>query len=454
MSTTIPSHSPWIDQLRNDGVARPLTHDQATDVVIVGAGIAGVSTAFFVLRDTALRVLLIERDRAGRGATGHNAGQLATYFERPLLDLVDEYGFEQAMAAQSAIDNTWDLIEILVAESGATARIDQFVGHMGMFTLNHLEVHLAHSLLRQRGGLAVATCAVSAEAPFLDDIPAEFATLYSVVPQARIRELLRTDDDRYLAVMSDRKGCGNSALLVEQVLDYLIARYPDRFQLVDHTPVRHISLDRSAATIDASDHCVTASRVVMCTNGFVDHVVENLAGDEIGASFNHRVHGTVGYMAGFVQDDVLEANAFSYIRNASIGGDIPYVYVTSRPFDRPSGQATLTCIGGPEQILDDRADYAPEAGFPEHVLHEIDSEILPIVHPSRPSGLAYDYAWHGLMGYSESRVRQIGFEPRNPVLMYNLGCNGVGFMPSIYGGQRISQLLRGDPLGPSIFDPV
>ncbi len=454
MSNTIPSRSPWIEQLRSSDAPRPLTHDVTTDVTIVGAGIAGVSTAFFVLRDTDQRVLLIERDRVGHGATGHNAGQLATYFERPLAELVEEYGFDRAMAGQAAIDNTWDLLDIMIAESGATARIDRFIGHMGMFALNHLQVHLLHSQLRRQGGLRVSACVVSEQAPFLDDLPEEFDGLYTVVPQSRVRELLRTSDDRYVAVMSDQKGCGNSALLVEQVLDHLVTTFGERFQFVDNTAVKHISLDRSTATISAGDHCVTTSRVVMCTNGFVDHVVENLAGDEIGASLNHRVAGTVGYMAGFVQDNVLEANAFSYIRNAEIGGDIPYVYVTSRPFDRASGRATLTCIGGPENILEDRADYFPNDDFPTRVIDEIDNEILPIVQPSRAAGLKYDYAWHGLMGYTDARVRLIGFEPRNPVLMYNLGCNGVGFMPSIYGGRRISQLLSGDPLGPSIFDPT
>jgi glycine/D-amino acid oxidase-like deaminating enzyme len=36
--------------------------------------------------------------------------------------------------------------------------------------------------------------------------------------------------------------------------------------------------------------------------------------------------------------------------------------------------------------------------------------------------------------------------------MYNLGCNGVGILPSIYGAKRIAQLLAGETLGPSIFD--
>ena len=41
-----------------------------------------------------------------------------------------------------------------------------------------------------------------------------FGGLYAVVPQARIRELLETEDDRYRAVLSDLKGCANAGLLI------------------------------------------------------------------------------------------------------------------------------------------------------------------------------------------------------------------------------------------------
>jgi len=82
-----PNRSPWVAQLEPDGPARPLSTDLTTDVVVVGAGIAGVATSFFLLRSTDLRLVLLERGRVARGATGHNAGQLTTYFERPLHDI-------------------------------------------------------------------------------------------------------------------------------------------------------------------------------------------------------------------------------------------------------------------------------------------------------------------------------------------------------------------------------
>ena len=57
------------------------------------------------------------------------------------------------------------------------------------------------------------------------------------------------------------------------------------------------------------------------------------------------------------------------------------------------------------------------------------------------------------MGYTPNGVRLVGVEPKNRVLLYNLGCNGVGILPSIFGGDRISHILAGEKLSPSIFDP-
>ncbi len=448
----LPSRSPWVAQLAPDGPPRPLEADAATDVVIVGAGIAGLATAFFTLRSTPHRLMLIERDRVARGATGHNAGQLTTYFERPLYDIADAFGSEQAIEAQRAFDGAHELLDLMTAESGATVRVERFTGHMGMFTLNHLQVHLRNNLLRRQGGLRLETCVVSDEAEFLEQIPAEFASLYSVVPQARIRELLDTEDDRYRAVLSDRKGCINGAALVQSVLANLEQRYPDRFRYVDHTLVDRVVVGDGRVVVHARGHEVVASSVVLCTNGYVDHVVEDAGGERIGLARDQRVTGTVGYMAAFVEDRPRIPAALSYIRNTTIGGDTPYVYVTRRTYDRADAIVTLTCMGGPEHPIDGAA-YDPMTPFGGTMLTSMDQDIRPYAQPARPPGRPYDFQWHGLMGYTEGRIRVIGPHPRHPSLLYNLGCNGVGFLPSISGGQRVARILAGETLPPSIFDP-
>ena len=80
-----PTRSPWLAQLADDGPLQPLEADTSADVAVVGAGIAGVATAFFILRGTSHSVLLIERDRVARGATGRNAGQLDDVLRAPAV---------------------------------------------------------------------------------------------------------------------------------------------------------------------------------------------------------------------------------------------------------------------------------------------------------------------------------------------------------------------------------
>ena len=448
----LPNRSPWVSQLAPDGPPERLLADATADVVVVGAGIAGVATAFFTLRSTDLRVVVLERDRVGHGASGRNAGQLTTYFERPLCDIARQFGPELAIEGQRAFDDAHDLLDLIVAETGSTVRVERFIGHLGMFSLDHVLVHLRNSQLRVRGGLRLEPCVVSEEAAFLHDIPAELAGLFSVVPQARIRELLETDDDHHRAVLSGRKGCANSGMVCQQVLAYLEHRYPDRLVFADQTEVERIVVGTDGIELQANACTVRSTRVVLCTNGYTTHEVLDEDGSPLLLDAEQRVVGTFGFMAAFVEDQPRAPAAMSYIRNRAIGsGEAPYVYITRRTYDQPGGAVTLTCMGGPEWPNEGR--YDPWAPFPGALLTMLDGDVRPYAQPARQAGQPYDFHWHGLMGYTVGMVRVIGAHPGRPSLLYNLGCNGVGFLPSIHGGCRVARLLAGERLAPSIFDP-
>lgn len=458
MTLARPNRSPWLAQLPEPGPARPLLDDADTDVAIVGAGIAGVATAFFVLRATSQRVLVLEAGRPAHGATGHNAGQLATYFERPLYDIAAEHGDERAIAGQRIIDEAHELLDVLIAEAGADVRVDRFIGHMGMSTANHVEVHLRNNLLRRKGGLREEEVLVSEDWDLLRELPPELGALCRVVPQRRIRELLGVGDDRYRAVLSNSKGCANGALLIHEVLAHLERAHPDRFRLVDHTAVSSVVLHDGHAVLDAGGHRVTADRVVLCTNGYIGHLIDNRPGPPIPSPAERLLERPVGYMAAFTEPTLGAPEALSFIRNEVVGGAVPYVYVTRRPHDGPDGTVGLTAIGGPERILEPGEEYDPAAPVPTDMENELGAlrpyaERAPTGTTRPDGGAAYDYAWHGLMGYTPGRLRMIGSEPRNPVLLYNLGCNGVGFLPSIAGAARVARLIAGETLDPCIFDP-
>jgi glycine/D-amino acid oxidase-like deaminating enzyme len=323
---------------------------------------------------------------------------------------------------------------------------------MGMFNLHHLQVHLGSNLIRKLGGIEPNPCVVSEDAPFLGEISRDFDRLYEVVPQADIRELLEISDDRYLAVLTNPAGCANSGLLAQQVLAFLERRHADRFRFFDHTNAERIVIGPDQAVVHAGGYKVIADHTVLCTNGFVDHQVEDSTHAPVCLAADQQITGRVAYMTAFMEDRPRLPAAFSYIRNTLIGGDTPYVYVTRRTYDRAHDSVTLTCMGGPEYPFHELA-YDPDLAFPRQLLTAMDEEVRPFAQPARPERQPYDFHWHGLMGYNDSGLRVLGAHSRHPHLLYNLGCNGVGFLPSICGGHRLGRLLAGDELPPSIFDP-
>ena len=87
--------------------------------------------------------------------------------------------------------------------------------------------------------------------------------------------------------------------------------------------------------------------------------------------------------------------------------------------------------------------------YPEYAMDIIDHFIHTIYDPSREARAEYAFTWHGLMGYTTNGIR-IGPRPQNEVLLYRLGCNGVGILPSIMGGRKIAAHC-GEKIPPSIL---
>src|SRR6185436_17390371 len=94
------NRSPWIKQLNRTRPVNSLKKDINSDVAVVGGGIAGMATAFFILKNTDQSVVLLEAGKIAHGATGHNAGQVTSYFERPFYELAKEFGLALAAEGQ------------------------------------------------------------------------------------------------------------------------------------------------------------------------------------------------------------------------------------------------------------------------------------------------------------------------------------------------------------------
>src|SRR5262245_37551390 len=78
-----------------------LTHDIRVDVVIIGAGITGL-TAAYLLASNGHSVAVVERGRIPSSETGHTSAHLTMVTDLPLLDLVKQFGKDHARAAWDA----------------------------------------------------------------------------------------------------------------------------------------------------------------------------------------------------------------------------------------------------------------------------------------------------------------------------------------------------------------
>lgn len=448
------NRSPWIHQLDPARLRTNLGRDIETDISIIGAGIAGIATAFFALKYTDKRVVVLEKFKLAHGATGHNAGQVVSYFERGFASLVREFGLEAAAAGEKAIVDAWELIDEMYTDAGLDIPFSRFVGHGGLSSFQQVKWHLEANLLRKKGGIQSRDLLISEDASFAKAIPAEYAGIYKLVPQSDIQDLLETKMPGFIAVISFQKGVVNSALFCQEVVRYLSEKYKERFTLYEHTPVHKILLYKEHAVLDADTHVVDTGRVILCTNGFESLHIINEAGLEIDAKYHHLVRGKIGYMSGYLENLNKPPTAISYYIDPSASDSNSYIYLTRRPYEYEKGMHhNLISVGGPELDLEeDASTYNFEDDFPEEAEKEIDSFVRRVYDVEPNKKIEYEFTWHGLMGYTRNGVRLIGPEPQNPVLLYNLGCNGVGILPSLHGGREVAKHLGGEKVGKSIFD--
>jgi glycine/D-amino acid oxidase-like deaminating enzyme len=83
--------------------------DRDADVAIVGAGFTGLWTAYYLLKaDPSLRVVVLEAETAGFGASGRNGGWCSAYFPASARNLASMSGREQAIAMHRAMRGSVD----------------------------------------------------------------------------------------------------------------------------------------------------------------------------------------------------------------------------------------------------------------------------------------------------------------------------------------------------------
>ncbi|MEU7982313.1 FAD-dependent oxidoreductase [Micromonospora sp. NPDC049081] len=138
-----PELSHWLSTVDEPLTPLPaLPGDTDADVVIVGAGYTGLWTAYYLaVADPTLRIVVLEAEIAGYGASGRNGGWCSALFPTALPALTRRHGRPQALALQRAMQATVAEVGRVVAAEG----IDCDWHHGGTVLLARTDVQLGRA---------------------------------------------------------------------------------------------------------------------------------------------------------------------------------------------------------------------------------------------------------------------------------------------------------------------
>jgi len=240
----------WLQQALAADPGRPcpsLASDERADVCIVGGGYTGLWTALELKRrDPATRVVLIEADICGAGASGRN-GAFATSWWDELPELEARFGRESALVLAEAVSGCIARIGAFCAERG----IDGYL-QRGNLTLATCEAHVG----RWMG--AVEACRAVGRAGLAVPISGDDARARTGCPLA-LAGVHWTDGARV-----------HPGLLVRGLR---AAALEAGVRIYEHSPMR--ALDHSApARVTTPGGGIEADRVVLATNAWLARMGE------------------------------------------------------------------------------------------------------------------------------------------------------------------------------------
>jgi glycine/D-amino acid oxidase-like deaminating enzyme len=145
----------WHDTVPDDLTPRPaLDADLDVDVAIVGGGLTGLWTAWYLLeRDPSLSIAVLEKEIVGFGASGRNGGWCSALFPRSTASLERAHGREAALAMRRAMIDTVDEVGRVAASIGLD--IDFVKGGTIAFARSGVQLAAARAEVAEAAGFGV-----------------------------------------------------------------------------------------------------------------------------------------------------------------------------------------------------------------------------------------------------------------------------------------------------------
>ncbi|HVZ67515.1 MAG TPA: FAD-dependent oxidoreductase [Patescibacteria group bacterium] len=435
-------NSPWLKFDRPSFLS--LSGDVDSDIAIIGGGIAGVSTLYFLLKNTNKKVVLLEKNKIASGATGHNAGFAVNSMEAVTQELIKEFGKEKVKNGFSELRSAWDLLEKIIKDCG----MDEinFVPDGGLVytTIESFWGGIEEEMVDDEIGRGAWKYLLAAEfAP--NDIDEKYKKYLEVIPQDDILRKLRIIDKGCVGAAIPKndyikKARVNSGELCYKIISFLKKNYSDRFEVFEQANISEIKIG-DGAILYSGENVIRVEKVVLCTNAYNDFkvIINDREDDRL-----KKLGRSVGYMVAYDNNDkdFLTVLVFDERKNIT---NVPYFYYHKVS---KNGKA-LAVVGGPEKELSIGEEYDWQEESKVNVDNVYNEFLERTFGESVPK---FDYHWNGMMAYTPNHARWVGKDPKSDSLLYNLGCNGIGLLQSIMGGAKIARIINDETLASSMFD--
>lgn len=382
----------------------PLESDAQADVVIVGAGYCGLSTALH-LAERGVRVVVLEARDIGFGGSGRNGGQVIPGFKYDPSELVSMFGVDKGQRlvdfAASTADAVFDLID--------KHKMDVPHVRRGWIQGSHTAEALKTAERRARdwGAQGVAT---------------------QLLDRAEVARLLGTD--KYFGGWVDPRGGGVQPLSYARGL----ARAALAAGVVIHTasPVTQLSQSGGKWHVSTKRGAkVVAERVVLATNGYTDDLWPQLRKSIINA--NSFQVATAPLPESVRRSILPEGHVSSDARNLLLYYRIDH---TGRLL--MGGRGTF------------REPDPAQPGDWSH-LENVVAKLFP-----QATGVPIDYRWCGHVAITRDYMPHL-HEPA-PGLLIDIGCQGRGVGLQTRMGQALADYIATGnkealPVAPSTIKP-
>ncbi|MFF4249822.1 NAD(P)/FAD-dependent oxidoreductase [Streptomyces sp. NPDC001663] len=365
---------------------------ESADVVVIGGGLTGLSTAYHAARKGA-RVVLVEKDKVGSGASGRNGSMCTQGITIGVGEARRRYGQQRARELYGAFREAVDVVEELTQKE----QIDCDFNRAGRLGVAYKPQHFESMRATQR------------------DLAENFDHETKLLSRSELRGELGSD---YY----------HGALLDPLSASIHVGKYVHGLAAAAERAGAEIH-ERNAATgltrlsgggfqVETLHGTIRAAQVMAATDAYTDKALP---------WFRKRLINVGSFIV--VTEPLGEERARQLIPNARLVVDSKNIghYIRLTPDHR-------LAFGG-------RARFAPSTPASDlksgAVLKDEMAEIFPQLADVR-----IDYVWGGSVGFSWDRIPHAG-EANG--LYYSMGYCGHGVQMATYMGRAVAEMMDGHP---------